>query len=320
MLTAVASAAYRATLFCRLDAPDSGQAELDRISCLLRDGRQVAQRAQLGELATQFAEGQSALLEALRSTGHFLGWELEIIRLALVAGDVRAGYRYLSAHYTRLTAFGRQIRRNLLLPAAVFVAVSEGLPLLGFVDGLMSAVTALVLALVPLLMVMSGGCVLAVSARRWQVGVLGRSWIDRCYRLPLVGSLLARQQSLHYFNNLSLCTGAGLPLGQSLQMAATALPYSPRRIAFGDLYYAVAAGGRLSDALRQSGALSSVRMCGAQDPAGETGAMLAQKVLTESTRQSVVEGMVQCARWLPQVLLLLLPLVLLANLWVMGFG
>jgi type II secretory pathway component PulF len=307
-------AAQRAALFRRLDGADSGQAELDRMFRLLGEGRDTAARAQMTELAAQFADGQAALMAALRRTGHFVDWELEVMRVALAAGDVRAAYRYLSAHYERVAAFGRQLRRELLLPAAVCMVVCLGLPALAVMEGRMPAGFALLLAVAPLLLTAAGAAAVMVLARRWLAGTLAHGWVDHCYRLPGIGRLLSMQQSLHYFNSLALCTGAGLSLAQSLRLAVAALPYSPRRPAFERLHAAVAAGGRLSDALRQSGALQGVQMRGVLG-AGATGAALAQKVLTESTRQSVIEAMAVCARALALSLLLLLPLVLLANLW-----
>jgi len=318
MPTTSVRATYRAALFRRLETADSGQAELDQIFGLLGQGRQAAERAQLAELATQFEEGQAALLVALRNTGHFFDWELEVMRVALAAGDVRAAYRYLGDHYKRLAEFERRLRADLWLPAIVYAVVCIGVPVLAVFDGLMAPAIALALALLPLLMAAGLGWTAAISARRWQEGELPHDWIDRCYRLPGLGRLLSLQQSLHYFSNLSLCTGGGLPLARSLQLSAAALPYSPRRAAFEKLRDDVAGGGRLSDALRQSGALEGVLMRGVRAE-GEAGAALAQKVLTESTRQTVEEAMGRCARWLPQILLLILPLVLLGNLLVMSY-
>lgn len=317
MPTTSARAVYRVALFRRLETADSGQAELDQIFGLLGQGRQAAERAQLAELATQFEEGQAALLEALRNTGHFFDWELDVMRVALAAGDVRAAYRYLGEHYKRLAAFQRRLRSDLWLPATVYAFVCIGIPVLAVLEGLVAPSVALALALLPLLMAAGLGWAAVASARHWQAGRLRRSWIDLCYRLPGVGRLLALQQSLHYFTNLSLCTGAGLPLGRSLQLSAAALPYSPRRAAFEKLRDDIAKGGRLSDALRQSGALTGVLMRGVRAE-GVAGAALAQKVLTESTRQTVEENMNRCARWLPQILLLILPLVLLGNLLAMS--
>jgi type II secretory pathway component PulF len=313
-------AARRAALFRRLDCADSGPVELDRMFRLLGEGRDTAARAQMTGLAAQFADGQSALMEALRRTGHFIDWELEVMRVALAAGDVRAAYRYLAAHYERVAAFGQQVRRELLLPALVYLVVCLGLPALAVMEGRLAVGAALALALVPLLLSASAGLAMILLAQRWRAGTLAHGWIDSCYRLPGVGRLLAMQQSLHYFNSLALCTGGGLPLAQSLRLSAAALPYSPRRLAFERLHTSVAAGGRLSDALRQSGALEGVQMRGVQGAGETTGVALAQKVLTESTRQSVIQAMAVCARWLPLTLLMLLPLVLMANLWVMGLA
>lgn len=308
---------FRAALYRRLEAQDTDQEKLDQMFRLLGEGEQAAQRAQLTDLAGQFADGKSAVLETLRGTGHFLNPELAFIRLGLAVGDVRSSYRYLAAHYTRLIQFEQLLRRNLWLPLAVCLIVIIGLPVLGVADGMIAMKSALWLIALPLLIGLILAILLAKAARHWRQGALANAWVDVCYRLPGVGLLLAQQQSLHYFSNLSLCMRAGLPLAQSLQLSVEALPYSPRRAAFEQVRQAVAGGGRLSDALRASGALSGVLMRNSQvsapSNAGLDGAALAQQVLTESTRLTVIEGLDYWGRWLPMTMLLALPLVLLGN-------
>ncbi|MET0377837.1 MAG: hypothetical protein ABW049_02505 [Spongiibacteraceae bacterium] len=309
---------YRAVLFRRLEVADSGQPELDRMFQLLGDGQRAARQAHLTELAEQFAGGQTALIDALRGTGHFLDWELAFIRLGLNAGDARASYRYLAAHYARLAAFSRQLRSYSWLPLLVLAITAIGLPALGYVERSLALPAALALAGGSLLLAALAGLFGCWLLDRWRRGQLGQRVVDSLYRLPGVGLVLAQQQSLHYFSGLELGLGAGLPLAQSLQLATAALPYSPRRAVFEQVHRAVAAGARLSEALRQSGALAGVQIRGAV-PADTSvhGAALAQHVLTESTRMTVEEGLAQGARWWPQILLVGVALVLLANLLVM---
>jgi len=308
---------FRAALYLRLEAQDTDQEKLDQMFRLLGEGEQAAQRAQLSDLAEQFAEGKSAVLETLRGTGYFLNSELAFVRLGLAVSDVRASYRYLAAHYTRLIHFEQLLRRNVWLPLAVCLIVIIGLPVLGVADGLIAVNTALWLIALPLLIGLVLTMVLTNAVQRWRQGLLGRTWIDVCYRLPGLGLLLAQQQSLHYFSNLSLCMRAGLPLAQSLQLSVEAMPYSPRRAAFEQVLKVVAGGGRLSEALRASGALSGVLMrspaASEQNGSGLDGVALAQQVLTESTRLTVIEGLDYWGRWLPLTILLALPLVLVAN-------
>ncbi len=310
---------YRAVLFRRLEVADSGQPELDRLFQLLGDGRRAAQQAQLSELADQFAGGQTALIDALRATGHFLDWELEFIRLGLNAGDARASYHYLAAHYARLALFTRHLRSYSWLPLLVLIITGIGLPALGYMERSLSLTMALSLALGSLLLIglvgLAGGWLLY----HWRRGRLGSRLIDGLYRLPGVGRVLAQQQSLHYFSGLELSLGAGLSLAQALQLAAAALPYSPRRAVFEQVHRTVADGGRLSQALRQSGALIGVQIRGMApaDTPVRGAAALAQHVLTESTRMAVEEGLAQGARWWPQWALVGVALVLLANLLAM---
>lgn len=309
---------YRAVLFRRLEVADSGQHELDRVFQLLGDGRRAAQQAHLSELADQFAGGQTALIDALRATGHFLDWELAFIRLGLNAGDARASYHYLAAHYARLALFIRQLCAYSWLPLLVLVVTGLGLPALGYAERSLSPPVAVGLASGSLLLIGAIGLAGRWLLHCWRGEDLGRPLVDKLYRLPGVGPVLAQQQSLHYFSGLELSLGAGLPLAQALQLATDALPYSPRRAVFEQVHRAVAAGGRLSEELRQSGALAGVQIRGAApaDPQVR-GAALAQHVLTESTRAAVEEGLARGARWWPQWVLAGVALILLANLLAM---
>lgn len=318
MLTAHLQPRYRAALFRRLDVAEADAPRLDRLFQLLGDGCRTAQRARMAGLAAQFAAGQTALLDALRGTGHFLAWELAVIRLGLDTGDARASYRYLAAHYARLAAFQRQLLQHSRLPLAALLAVGCGLPALGFAERSLTLPQSLLLA---------GGTAASAAAAalagrwllaRWRRHGAGRRLAGLLYQLPGVGALLSRQQSLHYFSALERALGAGLPVAQALRLAADALPDSPRRAAFAQVQRTVAAGGRLSEALRRSGALDGVQIRALPEGAATPGVALAPQVLAESTRIAVEEGMAHCARWLPQWLLAGLALVLLANLLAMS--
>lgn len=304
---------YRAVLFSQLATADANQQELDRLFQLLDDGRRAASRAQLTELAERFAGGQSALIEALRETGHFLEWELEFVRLGLAAGDATAAYRYLSAHYARIGACLHQIQLRTRLPLIALGVVGVGLPLLGWLEGGVSAGVSIALAVVPLLVVIASTALIYGRVQR------GRLLDSAHSHAPGLGRVLARQQSLHFFTGLEICLHKGLSLAQALPLVVAALPASPQRAVFERVHQQVAEGGRLSEALRQSGALEGVVIRGV--PAGASimqGAALAQQVLTESMRLAVEEGQAQAGQWLPQLILVGMGLLLVANFIAMG--
>lgn len=314
MLKAHLHPRYRAVLFNQLQSGDAAQPQLDRAYKLLDDGRRAAQQAQMMELADQFAGGQTALLDALRSTGHFLDWELATLQLGLSAGEARASYHYLVQHYARLATFETQLRRHMWLPLIVLLVTALGLPALGYAERSLDAVAAVGLALGALgaVALLAGLGYLALL--RWRAGRLGQTALALLYRLPMVGTLLAQQQSLHYFAGLERSLAAGVPLAQSLRLAGDALPRSPCRMTLRAVEQEVAGGGRLSEALRRSGALAGVQIRSSIAPGtGGNIAALAPRVLAESTRLAVEEGLAQCARWLPQLLLIGVALVLLAN-------
>lgn len=308
------TARHRALLFRQLAEQGLGAGHWDRVFRLLDQGHEAARRAHLDELAAQFEQGQEALLDALRSSGRFLDWELELVQLGLAAGDIRSIYLRLAEHYRRAEQFRLALRRHAWPPLAVVMAAGAALPLGGYLEGQLGAVAALALALLPAALLFGGWLLGRHLVQAGQRGRLSRRLIDGCYRLPGLGRLLATYQTYHYFSNLSLCLGGGLPLQQGLRLAAQRLPYSPCKRRFSEVHETVAAGGRLSDGLRRSGILAGIPL-----PPVAVGASAqdAQQHLTEASHAAFLQGLAHWGRWLPQFSLLLVPLVLAINLLVM---
>ena len=308
------TANYRARLFHELAAQGLGAGHWDQVFRLLDQGHEAAKRAHLDELAAQFEQGQEALLDALRGSGKFLEWELELIQLGLAAGDLRAIYLRLAEHYRRAEQFRLDLRRYGWPPLLLVMAAGAALPLGGYLEGQLGVVAALALALLPAALLFGGYLLVRRAVQAGQRGQLARWVVDGCYRLPGFGRWLATYQTYHYFSNLSLCLGRGLPLQQGLRLAAQRLPYSPYRQRFSEVYRTVAEGGRLSDALRRSGVLVGIPLA---PVAMGASAQDAQQHLTEATHAAFLQGLGYWGRWLPQFCLLLVPLVLAINLWVM---
>lgn len=304
----------RADFFRQLAAQGTGAGQWDQMFQLLQKGQDAARRAQLDELEAQFRDGRAELVNALRGSGLFRDWELELIQLGMATANLRAIYLRLAEHYDYVQRLRTALIRHLWLPLGLVLGAAVVLPVAGYLDHLIGWPGVLALMLLPLPLL----ALLWWLGRRLLGGVLretpapGR--VDRWYRLPGIGRLLALYQTYQYFANLSLCLDSGAGLPRALQLAAECLPYSPCQRQFLAVHEAVAGGGRLSDALRDSGLLTGVAL----KPMGQgANALDAQQLLTASLQAAFVARLDQWGRWLPQLGLLLVPLLVAVNLWVM---
>lgn len=314
------SPGHRAALFRQLALQGTGAGQWDRMFRLLEQGQDAARRAHLDELAAQFRDGRTQLLGALRDCGQFLAWELEFIGLGLATAQLTAIYTRLAEHYEQMQAFAASLRAHALLPLGLVLATGLILPVAAYLNGQLGAGVALLLAALPLLLcgllwwAAQALLPLALAGRlapRW----MAPRWVALAYRMPGVGDAMAAAQTYHYFANLSLCLESGTGLAQALRQAAEPLPASPCRRRFEAVEAAVAGGGRLSEALRDSGLLRGLAL---QPVARGAGALDAQRALAAAARVAYLEKLEFWGRWLPQGGLVLVPLLLALNLLAMG--
>ncbi len=306
------TARHRAAFFQQLAAQGTGEGQWDEMFRLLEQGQNAAKRAQLETLAEQFQGGQEVLLAALRDCGQFLDWELQFIQLGLATANLRAIYQRLAQHYLYMQEFTVTLRRQLPWPLGLLLVCSALLPALGFWLMRINVWQALGLAVLPPLLLYSGWQAGQWLLHLYQQGRLGPRWVDAWYRLPGIGPMAAIYQTYHYFANLTLCISGGAALAQALPLAARCLPYSPYKRRFQRLNDAVANGAKLSEALRHSGVLAGITL-----PPIAPGATAqdAQMYLTKAAKAAFLLQMNYWGHWLPHVVLVLLPLILAVDFW-----
>ena len=307
------SPAQRFVLFQALyQASQSGENNWDQVVALLSKGQRTAQRAQLDELAEQFASGQRIVLEELREGGMFTPWELQFMQLGLAVGNLAKIYLRLAEHYRLQSEFRRNLRRHLRGPVLLLVLCALGLPLMALSRGATTISPAIALA-------MAGLLPLGVAYGVWQVAQYSASFRRGClavaYRLPALGSALAQYQSYHYMNHLADCISADFSLPQALKQSARRLPEAPVNSRYFKLAREVEAGGRFSSALLNSGILDGIAM----PPASEMrDAKQVPALLGLAIHRACEEQLVFWAGWLPWLLLGVLPYIAVLNAWFLG--
>lgn len=303
---------HRANLFSALSEQQTGDSDWDQVFALMRHGQQVAERAELSDLAEQFAAGQELVIDELKKGGQFYDWELQFMQLGMATGALSAVYDRISAHYRLLGAFLDELRRNVWMPALIMLCFAIGIPafawLLGDL-GLYQAVGNVVLALIPGVLL---ACVVPLTLVSYRAGWMPQTLRRAAFHLPGIGNLLARYQTFHFLSHLNLCVAAGFSVTQALKQSARRMPATPMKSRFLGLYKAVSQGGKLSTALQNSHLIVGVSV-----PPLEAGATVqdAQIALTRAVYEDCVEQAAFWTRTLPWLLLALLPYVALINVW-----
>lgn len=289
----------------------SDQQDWQTLVAKLSQGQQLAQRAQLEELADKFAAGQQVVMEELRSGGMFLPWELGILQLGLAAGDLPTAYRRLAEHYRLCCDFAQRLRHYSRLPMVLVLGCGAVMPLMLMLTGylsLSSALWSLVLAFFPVLVAMglAGMLIRPPSPRRLQALM---------FSLPGVGRGLHCYQNYLFVANLAQCIGGGLALPQSLRQSARRMPESPAKGRFIRLAAQVEKGESLSTALMANGILQGVSLNSL--PKG-LAAQEAPAQLSLAIHQASEQQLRYWGAALPFTLLALVPWVIGVNAWFLG--
>lgn len=306
------SAAHRARLFTALQQLDEQQGGWDKVFQLLNQGQRAAEQAEMSELASQFAGGQVVVLESLKKTGQFLGWELELISLGLAAGNVRAIYQRLREHYQLQLRFQQELKAQMQWPVRSVLVVAAMVFVGAWLYGYLTAFEMLwrlasAYALF-YLCAFVGRAILPL----YSAGRLPQLLVSMVKRFPGVSILARSNQTYHYLQNLNLCIAGGMSLAQSLKQSARRIPDPRQQQLFMEVYRAVERGQKLSEAMASSGILTGVAI-GPMDMTGASAAD-AQLHLTEAVRIAYVEQLLYWAQWLPQLLYASLPLLVVIEL------
>ena len=304
------SSAHRERLFKTLSDQQTGDSDWDQVFALMRQGQRAAEQADLGELAEQFVVGQTIVIDELKKGGRFYEWELQFMQLGMATGSLSLIYDRIAAHYRLVGAFLEEMRNNLLLPVVILLALMVGIPGAAWMLGEMSLFAALgnlLLALLPGVVLV---CAVPLSLTAYRSGWIGEGFKGLVFRLPGIGSLLARYQTFHFLSHLNLCIAAGFSLPQALKHAARRMPATPMKVRFLEVHHAVAGGSKLSAALQSSKILEGVSVPGLQSSAT---ALDAQIALTKAVYEDCVAQAAFWSKALPWLLLSLVPYVVLVN-------
>ncbi|WP_101757721.1 hypothetical protein [Oceanicoccus sp. KOV_DT_Chl] len=299
------SASHRATLFSALLELDHQQGGWDKVFQLLNQGQRVAEQAQLPELAEQLEQGQTVVLEGLKKTGQFLPWELKLIELGLATGNVRGSYQRLRDHYLLQQQLAFRVKQHLKLPLLILTVIVMGL-LLWLLEQNYFSVSGAVLRLA------------LTAAGFYLLGALIQHGVSRfrhyqplgLYRyIPPIATTLSLAQRYYFLANLSQCIESGLPLLQSLKLAAKKIPDVNYVDDFLAVHNAVANGNKLSQALLKNGMLAGVEL--AQLDKSTATASDAQALITESVYHAYIAQLWFWASTLPLLVYALLPVLCL---------
>lgn len=292
----------RAELFQQLAADPTLGDQVGRLFELLAQGRHQAQQAELEQIAGQFAAGQTALLEALRSSGQFYDWELELTEVGLGCRRLPGLYRLLSNHYRHRAAYRQALIRQLWGPGLTLVLLGSLLPALAWWDGRLSSMSAMFAALLPL-------ALLAASA-----GLRSLTWNRRW---PGERQLARAEQLVLWCGTVALAVEGEMELPQALKQTARHLPAGPLRKPTLELAAAVGRGERFSESLLASGLLDGLTL---DAPGAGAGPEAAPGLLLRAAERLREQRRQWSARWLPMGVLLWLPVLLALNGWLLSRG
>ena len=301
--------AYRARLFSALLEQNYQQEGWDKLFQLLNQGRQAAASAQLPEIARQMEAGQALVMKSLSDTGKFLDWELSILEVGLTAGDIGRSFLRLREHYQLQQQFAAELKRQFTFPL-VMAAAALGLMYAWIVAGkhlsVAEAVSYWLLAVAALVATGAGlmQLVCGLFAGPAPEGI--RAGVRQ---LPLLGQIIRSGQLLHFFKNLTQSVDAQLSLTQSLDLAATHIPDRFYQREFMQVHNAVNDGSKLSAAIAGCGLLKGVAI--GPMSIRNAGASEAMSHLTEAVYSDYVLRLWELAKWMPQLLFVLLPVVAL---------
>ena len=259
------------------------------------------------ELVEQLEQGQTIVLDGLKSSGQFLPWELAILELGLATGNISASYTRLRDHYLLQQQLAAELKRQLKWPLFIVVSVLTLVLAWACYDQQLSVLAALIrlffsVALVWGLVIVTGGLV-----RRFRAGTMPGVIASIIRHLPGFSGIQKAGQTYHYLQNLKQCTDSGLPLAQALKLSARKIPDSHFTPAYMNVLEAVISGKKLSAALAASGLLDRIALppMTVENP----GAADAQAHLVEAAYHHYIEQLWFWTRWLPQLLYAFLPLM-----------
>ena len=299
--------AFRARLFTALLEQHGAQEGWDTVFQLLNQGQRAAEAARMPGLVQKMEEGQTMVLQGLKDTGRFLDWELATLEVGLASGTISESYRRLIDHYRLQVSLDNHIKRQLRGPVLLVTLILAAMYGWLAFGGQLPVFTAAMNGLLAVVTLVLAEGVLVRYSRRLLSGVVSLRARRLAPRIPVLSSAYRAGQLLHFFRSLGQSVAAELPLLQSLKMAATNVPDPDCRHEFMAVHDRVSEGEKLSVALLSSGLLKGVRLPPIN--AGNAGGQEAMSYLVKAVSEYYAEQLERLARWIPQLLFVLLPVI-----------
>jgi type II secretory pathway component PulF len=254
------SSAYRAELFASLQSTDPNLHALGRLYQVMGDGERVAERADMDDMAQQFAEGQDALLSTLQGSHRFLPWELQMIRVGLETGQIQSVFKRLANHYQHQQDCWLLMKSRLIKTSMItFITLS----ILALVAVAVLRVPIHV-AFASLILVNGLMAFLATGVfwlwRAWQASRLSVMFDNALMIFPALKEILRLRQTYLFLSHLEMVLEAGLGFPQSLRLAERRLLPSSFKNDFEQLIRHVVDGKSFSRQLIERGYLQNIQL------------------------------------------------------------
>jgi len=304
---------------------------LDRALRVLIDMTEKPSMATLLQDLLKAVKGGKGLSQALQPHQALFGdFYISMLRSGEAGGNLGEVLGRLAEHLERVKALRESVISALIYPAIlVTVACVSVVLMLGFVVPQFETLFADMGDALPLptrIIIVLGdvvaawGWLIALAAaagvwfgRRWLSTPRGRQWLDgRLLRMPILGEVLRKYELTRFSRTMGTLLGNGVPIVGALKIASDTLGNLPLRAAMSNVPSAIKQGGRLADALQQTGlftplALNMVRL---GEETGRLDAMLLE--LSRVHDAEVQAGVKRALTMLEPVLILLLGAVIAA--------
>lgn len=295
------TAQARAELFYKLAALERAGIPLLQTLPLLGRASAPALQRKIEPLIEHIQRGRS-LAEAARRCGLLLPWEARLVRVGEEAGRLAAVFAHLAEHYATRARWLRRLKSRFALPIAVLALALFVAPVPDLFQGNIDAGGYWLRTVVPLAAGYLGIRWAAHLYRRLSVREQGQVMAGLLLDLPILGTLIRRQQQRDFLANLAILLEAGIPAVEALTLAAQSLPNPMLRTRLSGAASAVAEGASVSAALARSGALEDPQATALIDT-GELSGRLDEMLRYQVRRleERLDSQMDSLAEWLPRI-------------------
>jgi len=292
----------RAELFTQLAQLETSGLPFDRSLALVQIGGDGAARLQA--MKQRVARGE-VLAMAGEKSGVFTRLEARLIHAAWNAGSPAGVYRRLAELYTQRAMQLATLKSRMALPAMVLVMALLIQPLPTLVSGAIGAGGYLFGVVKPLLAIALAWFLGRLLWQRMAAAAVSPAPTPLT-GLPLIGTLLVRQNIRNFLQSLALMLEAGISMLDALPLALDTIGIGAIRHQFAQLKPRIERGETLSQALAtvtclvalDSGA-RAVEFARTGEQSGTLPEMLLRHVALETAAVDAFHQ--QAAQWLPRI-------------------